>query len=85
MTSAVPAEFFSSDELRAMLGNGRQRVIDALKAARVPFILGRDGWPLVYRTHLLPGGPAEEHNAASPDFDFAAIHGRRPPAHRAKP
>lgn len=81
-----PAEFFTPDELQAMLGHGRARVIASLREAKVPHIIGREGWPLVYRSRLLPGAAQEPHNADPAVIDFAAIHAtRRPAAHRAKP
>ncbi|MDB5813520.1 MAG: hypothetical protein JWN23_637 [Rhodocyclales bacterium] len=80
----LPQEFFSIAELVAMLGpQRRDGLIGLLKAANVSFVVGRHGWPLVYRDRLLPGTEASEQDSTTPSFNFDAIHAAsRTSAHR---
>ncbi len=81
----LPLEFFSIAELVGMLGpQRRDGLIQVLKEANVSFVVGRHGWPLVYRDKLLPATVTIETSLSEvPTFNFDAIHATsRTPAHR---
>lgn len=86
VTPSFPPEFFQFDELVRLSGSPqRARIIHWMVENRIPHVIGMHGYPLVYRTNLLPAAPEAAQNAQSePTFDFsAAIHApRRTPAHR---
>lgn len=68
----IPPEFFTADELAAIIGSPQvSRQIAWLRANRIPHAVSLGGRPLVYRDRLLPA-PAVEHNPAKPRFDFSA-------------
>ena len=83
-TPTFPPEFFSPSELSAMAGTPQySKVIEWLKAANITFVIGRHGWPLVYRQKLIP--TLGEAQNATTEFNFeAARHGptSRTTAHR---
>lgn len=82
---ALPDEFFSIAELVGALGPSRRDgLIQVLKEAKVSFIVGRHGWPLVYRERLLPASDTQEQSVTpAPTHNFDAIHAAsRTPAHR---
>lgn len=81
----LPAEFFSVAELIRTAGSPqRKRVIAWLSGNHVPHVVGLHGWPLVYRSNLLPQPrPEAQNDSPTQTFDFAAIHAtRRTPAIR---
>ncbi|MDA8093384.1 MAG: DUF4224 domain-containing protein [Betaproteobacteria bacterium] len=86
MLPRLPPEFFSVAELQALSGaTQRARLIQWLKGARVLHVVGLHGWPMVYRTNLLPNSGNEAHNAL-PAFDFSAAHATsRKASHRRTP
>lgn len=73
MTPALPDEFFSIAELQAMAGSPQRTLVAAwLRECNVPHVIGRHGWPIVYRTKLLPESAEASHNADTNSFDFKA-------------
>lgn len=82
-TPTLPDEFFSVAEIQEISGRRqRARIIAWLETSRIPHIIGRHGWPLVYRDRLLPQPNREAQNdSLISTFNFAAIHAtRRPPS-----
>lgn len=81
-TPILPDNFFSIAEIQHLSGRKqRARIIAWLSENRVPHIIGRHGWPLVYRDRLLPQTSSEAQNATPPSpFNFAAIHAPRRPS-----
>lgn len=56
----------------------RSLIVQWLKDAHVPFIVGRHGWPLVYRDKMLPMSATEARNE-EPEFDYSrAVRHRKP-------
>lgn len=83
MTPTLPPEFFTIPELQAMSGRKqRAGILGWLGAAKIQYVTGLHGWPMVYRTLLLPKSTQEAQNDAIL-FDFSAAHAtRRTPARR---
>lgn len=76
MTPELPAEFFSIAELQKLAGSPqRGRIIKWLADSKVQYVIGLHGWPLVYRTRLLPYQPSEVQNDSPSNFDFNGIYG----------
>ncbi|WP_366524849.1 DUF4224 domain-containing protein [Ferrovum sp.] len=70
----MPPEFFSIPELQTLSGAvQRARIIGWLASARVLHVVGLHGWPMVYRTNLLPDAKQEAQNGG-PTFDFTAAY-----------
>lgn len=78
-TPTLPAEFFSIAELQAIAGSPQRcRVIEWIKNNKVAHVIGLHGWPVIYRTHLLPQQPTEAQNASPANlFDYSAAHASR--------
>lgn len=73
MFPSLPNEFFSIPELQATSGFQQRAHIAAwLRDSNVPHVVGRHGWPVVYRTKLLPERAEASENADTNQFDFKA-------------
>ena len=77
MFPELPAEFFSIAELQKLAGSPqRGRIIKWLALNKVQHVTGLHGWPLVYRTLLLPHQPPEVQNDSPPKtFDATGLYG----------
>lgn len=75
MIPTLPAEFFAIDELQRLAGSPqRARIIKWLHNNKVRHVVGIHGWPLVYRTNLLPHSETKAQNDDPTQFDFTAAH-----------
>lgn len=76
---ALPPEFFQVAELIALSDRTRRADICAwLREAGIAHVVGRHGWPLVYRDKLLPGTATKAQT--EPAFNYSAANASRRPA-----
>lgn len=74
MLPALPPDFFQPAELQAITGRKqRAHILQWLKNSGIPHVVGLHGWPMVYRSNMLPQQGKEAQND-HPIFDFSAAH-----------
>lgn len=72
---SLPPEFFTPDELAAILGTPQpKRQRELLSKQGVPYAVSASGHPRVYRDKLLP---SQDVVTIESNFDFSSLAGRK--------